>query len=220
MAGKDKLQVGVIGLGKFGYKFGKTLVELGQTVVGVDSDPDKIKRAQQIFTQVYSADATNKKALEQLGMADFSHVLVSVGDSIAASSMISMYLKELGVPMVLVKAVNSDHEKLLRKIGADEVIVPEHHAAREFANRLAVPGFIEHLPFDKDVALKEFPVKNWENMTLRDLDITNRFNVQIIAVRKRGEPKYRYIPKASDTLRAGDTVVVMGLTEHLARLEP
>lgn len=140
------LQAGVIGLGKFGYKFGKTLMELGHTVVGIDVDPDNIKRAQHVFSQVFQADATDKKSLDQMGVGDLTHVLVSVGDSIAASAMISMYLKELGVPVVWVKAINGDHEKLLQKIGVDEVVMPEHLAAKQLANRMAIPGFIELLP--------------------------------------------------------------------------
>ncbi|MDD2318136.1 MAG: NAD-binding protein, partial [Desulfobacterales bacterium] len=108
-----KLRIGVIGLGKFGFRFGAALVQLGHEVVGVDSDPERVRQARHVFTQVYQAEAADKKALEQIGFAELNHVMVSVGDSIAASTMISMYLKEMGIPAVWVKAVNTDHEKLL-----------------------------------------------------------------------------------------------------------
>ena len=215
-----KTQVGVIGLGKFGFKFGQTLINLGQAVLGIDSNPENIKRAQDVFTQVYEADATNKTALEQIGITDFSHVLVSVGDDIAASTMISMYLKELGIPKVWVKAINSDHEKLLKKVGADEVIIPEHLAAKQLANRIAMPGFIEYLPFDASMALKELAVDRWNGKKLRELDLTNRFNVQIIAIKRAKETIFNFIPKAEDILNSGDTVVVIGSTEQLEKLAP
>jgi len=214
----EKLQVGVIGLGKFGYKFGKTLVGLGHAVLGIDIDAENVKRAQQVFTQVFQADAMNKKALEQLGVAYLQHVLVSVGDSIAASTMISMYLKEMGIPKVLVKAINSDHEKLLLKVGVDEVIIPEHLAAKQFANRIANPGFIEYLPFDTTMVIKELLVQQWSGKKLRDLDLTNRYNAQVIAIRKAGGERFKFIPKADDKLESGDTLVVLGHHDKLLQI--
>ncbi|MGD9222660.1 MAG: NAD-binding protein, partial [Desulfobacteraceae bacterium] len=112
-----KPQICVIGLGKFGYKFGVTLINLNYNVIGVDSNPENIQRTQRVFSQVYEADASQKQALEQIGFADISHALVSVGDSLSASAMTVMHLKELKVPNVWAKAVNEDHARLLRKIG-------------------------------------------------------------------------------------------------------
>ena len=105
----QKPQVGVIGLGKFGYTFGMAMLNFGHKVLGIDREPENIQRAQKVFTQVFQADATQKQALEQMGVADMTHVLVSVGNSIAASTMISMYLKELGIKNVWVKAITEDH---------------------------------------------------------------------------------------------------------------
>lgn len=215
-----KLQIGVIGLGKFGFVFGQTLVDLGHNVLGVDMNPDNVRRVQKIFTHVFEADARDKKVLEQLGFRDLSHVLISVGESIAASAMISMYLKEMGIPTVLAKAINTDHEKLLRKIGVDEVIIPEHIAAHQFAQRLAMPGFIEYLPFEENVALKQLTVQRWEGKSLRDIDLTNRYDVQIVAVKKGGETQFRFLPKADDRLATGDILVALGRTEELDKLNP
>jgi len=212
--------IGIIGLGKFGFQFGQTLVELGRKVIGVDSNPENIKRAQHVIPYVYQTDAADKEALQQLGFGDMGHVLVSVGDSIAASSMISMYLKELGVPQVWVKAINSDHQKLLLKIGVDEVFIPEHLAARQLANRVAMPGFISELPFAPDMSIKELVVQRWAGKTLRQIDLTNRFNVQIISIKKRGRHKFSFIPKADLTLEAEDTLMVIGYNVSLAKLDP
>ena len=213
------LQAGVIGLGKFGYKFGKTLMELGHTVVGIDIDPDNIKRAQHVFSQVFQADATDKAALEQMGVADLTHVLISVGDSIAASAMISLYLKELGVEVVWVKAINGDHEKLLHKIGVDEVVMPEHMAAKQLANRMAIPGFIENLPFDKEMVIKELIIDQWAGKTLREMDLTNRYNIQVIATRAAGSEKFKFIPKADQQLNSGDGLVTIGHFEEFDKLQ-
>jgi len=215
-----KLQIGIIGLGKFGLKFGQTLVSLGHEVLGVESDPDKVKSAQHILTQVFQTDAMSREALEQIRIQDLEHVLVSVGDSIAASVMISMYLKELGVPKVWGKATNKDHEKLLYKIGVDEVVIPEFMAAKQIASRIAMPGFIEYMPFDRSIAVKEFTVKRWANKSLKELNLTNTFGIQVIAVRQKGGRKYQHIPRADELFQEGDNFVAIGKISQMAKIAP
>jgi trk system potassium uptake protein TrkA len=214
-----KPQVGVIGLGKFGYKFGITMLNLGHQVLGIDSEPENIQRAQKVFTQVFQADATRKQALEQMGISDMTHILVSVGDSIAASTMISMYLKELGVENVWVKAINEDHAKLLGKIGVDEVVIPEHMAAKQLADRIHMPGLIERLPFDSEMIIREMTIDKFAGKTLRAIDLTNRFNVQVIAIKKDRDSSFEYIPKADDKLYPGDKIVVIGSVKALAGIK-
>lgn len=213
-----KPQVGVIGLGKFGYKFGITLLNLGYKVLGIDSQKENINKAKNTFTQIYETDATQKQALEQIGVSDMSHILVSVGNSISASTMISMYLKELNVQNVWVKAIHEDHAKLLRKVGVDEVIIPEHLAAEQLAYRIDMPGLIEKLPFDPDMAIREMGIDKFAQKTLREIDLTNRYNIQIIAIKRYGESKYRFIPRADDKLSHGDKIIVIGDAEALSKI--
>jgi trk system potassium uptake protein len=213
-----KPQICVIGLGKFGYKFGTSLISLNYKVIGIDSNPDNIQSAQEMFSQVYEADASQKQALEQIGFSDISHALVSVGDSVSASAMTTMYLKELKVPNVWVKAINDDHAKLLRKIGADEVVIPEHIAACQLADSIDMPGIIQRLPFDSGMVIKEITIKTLAGKTLRDIDLTNRFNCQIIAIRKKNEPHFRYIPTADDPLIEGDVVIIIGNEKSLSKI--
>jgi trk system potassium uptake protein TrkA len=217
---ESKLLVGIIGLGKFGFRCGEILTQMGNEVLGVDSDPARVKRAQQVLTQTYEADASDRKVLEQLGFADLSYSLVSVGESIEASVMISMYLKELGTTRVWVKAVSADHEKLLRKIGVDEVILPEIYAARQLALRMAIPGFIDFLPFGENMALREVAVENWAGRSLREIDMTNRFQVQVIALKRAGESRFQFVPGADEPLRKDDMLAIMGSAEKLAALKP
>ncbi|WP_417908729.1 potassium channel family protein [Candidatus Electronema sp. PJ] len=215
-----KLQIGIVGLGKFGLKFGQNLVALGHEVLGVETDPEKVKNAQHILTQVFQTDAMSREALEQIRIQDLEHVLVSVGDSIAASIMISMYLKELGVAKVWAKAINKDHEKLLYKIGVDEVVIPEFMAAKQIASRIAMPGFIEYLSFDRSMAVKEFTIKRWAGKNLKELNLTNSFGIQVIAVRRNGDKKYEYIPKADELFQEGDNFVAIGKIAQMGKITP
>ncbi|MGD8739002.1 MAG: TrkA family potassium uptake protein [Desulfobacterales bacterium] len=214
-----KPQVGVIGLGKFGYKFGMTLLNLGHNVLGIDYQKENINRAKKTFNQVFETDATQKQALEQIGVPDMTHILVSVGNSISASTMISMYLKELSVQNVWVKAIHEDHAKLLKKVGADEVIIPEHLAAEQLAYRIDMPGLIEKLPFDPDMVIREMAIEKLAQKTLREIDVTNRYNIQIIAIKRFGKSKYKFIPRADDNLSRGDKIIVIGDAEVLSKIK-
>ena len=216
----DFIQVGVIGLGKFGYKFGEELISRGVNVLGIDRRPEHVKQANHVFTEVMQADAANKEALVQMGVSELRHVFVSVGDSIAASAMISMYLKELGVPLVWVKAIDENHAKLLKKVGADKVIIPEHMAAKELVNRITIPGFIDVLPFDENVITKEIVIHNWQGQSLKDIRLSNKYAVQAIGLKKKGAANYTFIPQPDYPFQEGDRLMIIGEIHKLAQIKP
>lgn len=216
----DKLEIGVIGLGKFGYFLGQRLMELGHDVVGLDNDPDFVRRAQDDLSRVFQGDGTDRAALEQLGFQNFSHVVVSVGSAMESSILICLHLKELGVENVWVKAMSWEHEKVLTKIGADEVFFPERYGAQQLALRLTHPGLIDYLPFGMGILIQRLIVENWAGQTLRDLDLTNRFRVQIVAIRREDSPSFEFLPRADTKLGKGDELVVFVQEEMLKKIKP
>jgi trk system potassium uptake protein TrkA len=213
-----KKEIAVIGLGKFGFYFAKTLAELGLPVIGIDNHASRVQLAKDDLTKVYRADATKVEALEQLGVAQITHALVSVGSSIAASSMICMYLKELGVGEVWVKAVNPDHQRLLYKVGADRVIIPEQLAAVQLASRAAIPGFLQYASFDSEMSFQEIVVDKWAGRTLKDLDLPNKKKVMVISIRRKDEDHFSFIPDAMYTLEEGDRLIVMRKTNDIEEI--
>ncbi|MFW5487590.1 MAG: potassium channel family protein [Desulfovibrio sp.] len=217
--GQEKYGIGVIGLGKFGFAFGAALAEFHADVMGLDRGADNVDRAKGVLAQVYQGDAMDRKVLEQLGFGDMRHVVVSVGRSIEASTMIVMYLKELGTQSVWVKAISRDHEKLLLKVGADEVVFPEDFAARQLAHKMAVPGLVAYLPVGRDIAVREFVVKGWAGKNLVELDLTNSQKVQVIAIRRKGESEYLFIPDARAPLATGDVLVLIGRSQDMDSLK-
>jgi trk system potassium uptake protein TrkA len=212
-------EFGVVGLGKFGLSLAKSLMHHGQTVVGVDSDPEKVKVASEVLSQAFQAEAVDKVALKQLGLGELPSVIVSTGQSMEASILITLFLKELGCRSVTVKAMSRDHEKVLRKVGADEVIFPERYAAEQLAAKLAVPGLIDYLPLGTNVILKELTVDRWSGKTLRELNLTNSFGIQVVAVRAAAESQFVFVPKADLPLQKGDVLAVIGRGENLIGLE-
>jgi len=216
---KEKLQVGVIGLGKFGLHFAEHLVKFGHEVLGLDSDPDHIKQAQHTLTQVFLTDVREKEVLEQTGIGDLEYVMVSVGDSVSASAMITMFLKELKVKQVWVKARNADHRKLLEKVGADRVVIPEDLAAKQLADRLTHPGFVDYLPFDHNLIIQELTINRSAGQTLRQLALTNHYKIQVIAIRPQNGGKPTFIPSPDEALNAGDILVVIGRRGQLDNIQ-
>ena len=204
-----KQEIVIIGLGKFGLYFASTMVDLGYTVIGIDRSQNRVQAASDKLHQVYKADATSSDALEQIGLSEVSHVLVSVGDAIAASSMIAMFAKEMGVPQVWVKAVSPDHLRLLQKLGVDEVIIPEQMAAVQLASKVAIPGFLQYASFDPEVSFQELAVERWVGKSLRDLDLPRKYQLQVISVKKVDTDKYIYTPDPDYIFRPGDTIIVL-----------
>lgn len=212
-------EFGIVGLGKFGLSLGQALRGHGQTVIGVDSDHEKVKEAAEILDQVYQADAMHKAALQQLGFGELPEVVVSTGHSMEASILIVMFLKELGCRRVTVKAIGLDHEKVLKKVGADKIIFPERYAAEQLAARLAVPGLVDYLPLGRNVVLREFVVEKWEGQTLRNLNLTNVYGMQVVAMRSRDAKEFGFVPRADTVLQKGDVLAAIGRAENLEKLE-
>lgn len=212
-------EFGIVGLGKFGLSLGQALRGHGQTVIGVDSDHEKVKEAAEILDQVYQTDAMHKAALQQLGFGELPEVVVSTGHSMEASILIVMFLKELGCRRVTVKAISLDHEKVLKKVGADKIIFPERYAAEQLAARLAVPGLVDYLPLGRNVVLREFVVEKWEGQTLRNLNLTNVYGMQVVAMRSRDAKEFGFVPRADTVLQKGDVLAAIGRAENLEKLE-
>lgn len=214
-----KIEVGVIGLGKFGYSLAEALKELGHDVVGIDNDMDKVRRAQAILNQVYQADGTDKAALRQLGVQELDYVVVSIGNAMGPSILVAMNLLELEVKKAWIKAMSEEHERVLNRLGVDYVIFPEQDVARQLAHRLAVPGLLEYLPLGSGVMVSEVTVDAWTGKSIRDLALPSTMSVQIVALKQVGEEEFSFVPRAGTILAAGDILVLLGKGEDIASIK-
>lgn len=220
---KATLEIGVIGLGKFGLQLSRTLVELGHSVVGVDTIETRIRQAQDILSQVYIGNATDIAVLQQLRFQDLDCVIVSVGDSMETSLLVTLNLQEVGVRKIWVKAVSLEHKKVLTRLGVDHVILPEHDVATLLAHRLVNPGMLDLLPIgggSGQILLQELTVDQWAGKTLLDLRLANEHGVMVVAIKPANFREYRFVPTAHEVLQQGDKLVVIGRSEDVMRLEP
>ena len=216
---RKKLEVGVIGLGKFGLQLAGTLTELGHRVIGVDTDEQHVQLAQEVLSQVYLADAANRTALEQLRFQDLDAVAVSVGDSMETSILVTLNLQEIGVPKIIVKAVSAAHRKVLKRLGAHHVIQPEADVAIHTAHRLANPGMLDLLPVGGGVLVQENVVDAWEGKSLLSLNLRTNSSILVAAVKHAGENEYRFVPDPNIPFGKGDKILLIGKQDAVLALK-
>lgn len=203
-------QFAIIGLGNFGLNVARTLYQKGHEVIGIDIDKNAVQRANEFTSQAIVADATNKEALAELGLKDVDVAVVALGERLDASILATLYLKELGVKEIIVKAISDDHAKVLEKIGATEVIFPERDMAIKAANRLSSPNLVDYLPLAKDHSIQEFPASNsFVGKPLRDLKLRNKYGVTVIAAKNNITDEVN-IATAEYIVKKDDLLVVIG----------
>ncbi|MDQ6596794.1 TrkA family potassium uptake protein [Bacillus salipaludis] len=204
-----KKSFAVIGLGRFGGSICRTLTEEGIEVLAIDKNEERVNEYSMIASHAAVGDTTDEAVLKSLGIRNFDHVIVAIGDDIQSSILTTLILKELGVPNITVKAQNDYHEKVLRKIGADQVVHPERDMGRRIANNLASNNVLDYLELSDDHSIVEI-VANGKiaEHTIMDLDIRKKYGLNIVAI-KRGE-ELIVSPQAKETLRVNDVLVVIG----------
>lgn len=210
----------VIGLGKFGFHLTKALFEDGHEVIAIDKDKDRVQEMQPFSTQAVVADIAHKEILKTLGIDQMDAVLVSTGEDISSSILVTLYLKELKVKQILVKAMNEDHGKILERIGATEVIYPEKEMALKTARSLSTPNILDFIPMVENYTLVELaPPTAFIGKTLSGLDLRVKHNVYVIGVKEVLTDNFILVPPADFVVKDSDILFVIGHKDNIARLE-
>lgn len=213
-------QYAVIGLGNFGYQVATLLYDKGNDVLAIDRDESKIQRIKDRVTQAVVANVTKKEALAQLITSDIDVVVVSLGDRIEASIMTTLYLKELEVKNIIVKASSDEQAKVLNMVGATEIIFPEREIANKLANTLANPNVVDYLPLASGYSIIEVaPPKDFLGHSLMELQLPSRYNIQIIAIKDVLTDTINFIPSANHKFKDSDMLILVGKNENLKRFE-
>ncbi len=207
----------VIGLGKFGATVVRTLHERGHEVVAIDRDRTRVQEIRDSSTQAIEANCTDQDTLRALGLRDADAVVVSLGEQMDASILVTLYLRELGLKEIVVKAVSEDHGKILHLIGATEIVHPERDTARRVARGLGLRSIVEYLPLAADSSLVEVQVPaEFVGKTLAELEIRKRYQVLVVAI-KRGEGLL-IATGGDERLLAGDILVLVGKDSDLDKV--
>ncbi|WP_027626875.1 potassium channel family protein [Clostridium lundense] len=213
-----KKQFAVIGLGRFGTSVAKTLYALGNDVLAVDSDEDMVQNISDSVTHSVQADGTDENSLRSLGIRNFDVAVVTIGSDLQASVMATLLLKELGVKYIIAKANNELHAKVLYKIGADRVVLPERDMGVRVAHNLVSSNILDYIELSPDYSIAEIvSPKEWHGKNLKQLSVRANYGINVVAIKKDND--INVSPNAEDIIEPGDIVVAIGGAEELSRLE-
>jgi trk system potassium uptake protein TrkA len=205
----------VVGLGRFGGAIAETLVELGREVLAVDSDHKIVQSYAGRLTHVVEADSTNEEALRQIGAQDFHCAVVAIGTNIEASILTTSVLVDLGLRKIWAKAISVPHGRILERVGATRVVLPEHEMGERVAHLVAGRA-LNYIEFEDGFALVETkPPREYVGRTLGEAGIRKAHGVTVVCIKRRGEG-FSYAT-ADTVLDADDLLIVAGETELAER---
>lgn len=206
--GKKHTDFAVLGLGRFGMSIVQTLAETDVNVLVCDKDEAKLQQAVDYATHMVQADIADEHALEKLGLGNFDVVILAMGEDFEASLTAAMIAKEQGARHIIVKARNNRQKTILKSIGINEVILPEHEMGAKLARRLSGSNIMDILEESNAYTIAEMrPMEQWIDKTVQQADIRRKHHLTVLAMRRDDKLK---IPVQPDTLITnGDILIVL-----------
>lgn len=215
---KTKKTYAVFGLGRYGTAVAKELVENGMEVIAVDSEPRIVNNAVAYLPVCKCADVTDAEVISRLGIGNIDTVIVCMASNLEASVMAVTLCKEAGVKNVIVKCANDMHQKILLRVGADEVVFPENESGIRLAKNLLSSGFIDMISLSKDVSMVEIDVKDeWYGKNLIELNLRKKYGFNVVAIKKGENVDVNINPE--QVLDAKMTLIVIANTNKLGKLK-
>lgn len=212
---KGSDSVVVIGLGRFGASVAEALVELGHDVLAIDSDAETVQSLSGALPHVVQADATDSESLKQLGVGDFAHAVVSIGQNLEASVLTVLNLSQLGMKDIWAKANNPPHGRIAERVGAHHVVYPEADMGERVAH-LVTGKMIDFIEFDDGFAIaKTRAPRETLGKTLTESAVRQRHSVTVVGIKRRHQD-FIYA-KADTVVQAGDLLIVAGTTREVER---
>lgn len=214
---KSKREYVVIGLGRFGSSVARQLELNGCEVLAIDSDPTLVQKIAGDVTYAMTGDVTKEETLAEIGIRNFDGAVIAMASSMEASVLTTIWAKEQGVPMVMAKAYNALQEKILKRVGADVVVLPEKEMGEHIANRLAFGELFDSIEITDEYSIIDIEIPEaWEGKNLIKLDLRKRYGINVIGLKI--DDTLNMLPSAEQPLNAGETLVVIGRNDMLKKL--
>ena len=208
----------VVGLGRFGSEAARQLSKLGCEVLAMDVHSDLVQQISAEVTHAVVGDAQDKEVLRALGVRNMDCAIIAIGGDLSASVLATMNLKELGIPCVVCKAHDETHRRVLEKLGADRVVIPEQENAARLAKSLSSPNVLDYIELSDEYGIIELPAPAvWQGKTLMELNIRAKLGINVLAIRRDG--KINVSPGAGFTFLSGDVAVVLGDSLALSKVQ-
>lgn len=213
-----KKSYAVFGLGRYGTAVAKELVENGAEVLAVDINQDIVDEASAEIPYCKCADITDPEVIRQLGIANVDVVIIAMATNLEASVMATMLCKEIGVKTVIAKCANKMNYKILSKIGADQVVLPESESGIRLAKNLLSSGFVDIIELSKDVSMIELDVRpEWEGKNLIELNLRQKYSINVAAVIEDKNVSVNIDPK--QPLKKSMKLIVIANRAKLSKLK-
>lgn len=211
----------VFGLGAFGHELCRVLAEKGGKVIAFDNRPEPVERIKDSVSQVLVLDSTDEDALRGAPLENVDIAIVAIGDDVEASILTTALLKSIGIPYIIARAVTEIHMRVLRQIGANEVINLEIEEGQRVASRLLTTEVLETIPVTEDYSIVELYVpETMVGKSLERLNLRQEYNVNVIAIERfktsvdeEGNPVKEervILPTKDDVLLTDDILIVVG----------
>jgi trk system potassium uptake protein len=205
----------VIGLGRFGSAVARSLVELGHDVLAIDKHADIVQQHADHLQHVVQADSTDIEALKQIGVGEFRHAIVSIGENLEASVLTVLNLSQIGIKDIWAKAINPQHGRIAERVGAHHVIYPETDMGERVAH-LVTGKMIDFIQFEDDFAIaKTRAPAETHGKTLTDSGVRTKHGVTVVGIKRR-HLDFIYA-KADTQVQPGDLLIVAGPTRQIER---
>ena len=208
----------VLGLGRYGTAVARELVDNGCEVIAIDLDQKLVNDAAAYIPICKCADVTDPEVLERLDIGSVDTVIISMASNLEASVMAVTLCKEAGVKTVIAKSANEMHQKILLRVGADQVVFPENESGIRLAKNLLSSGFIDMISLSKDVSMVELDVKGeWVGKNLIELNLRKKYGFNVVAIKNRDRVGVNIDPEKP--LSADDNLIVIANVSSLAKFK-
>ena len=215
---KSKKTYAVFGLGRYGIAVAKELVENGMEVIAIDTEESIVNDAIAYIPVCKCADVTDAEVISRLGIGNIDTVVICMAGNLEASVMAVTLCKEAGVKTVIAKCANEMQQKILLRVGADQVVFPEKESGIRLAKNLLSSGFIDMLSLSSDVSVVEIDVKKeWRGKNLIELNLRKKYGFNIVAVKKGEKVNVNINPE--QVLDGESSLIIIVNTSKLSKLK-
>ncbi len=213
-------RVVVIGLGIFGSNIARDLFENGFDVIAIDKNKEAIQKIKNYSTKAILADGTDKEVMDEIGMHEDDIAIISFGEDLASSTLITLHLKQLKIKNIIVKAPNEEHKMILEKVGATDVIIPEMDVAKKVAKSIISPNVMDYIPLSEDYMILEMaPPNSFLGKTIAELQLRGKYNIEVIAVRDVVSGNIHMVPQADFIIKDGEVLIVIGKEADIRKIK-
>ena len=214
------------GYGRVGRQVAREFANDGVPFVIIEQEPETVEGCVEEGYFVLLGEASDDDVLEEAGVRRAGGLVAAV-DSDADNVFVVLSARKLNPKLYIVARASSDESAAKLEIaGADRTLSPYAVGGRRLASLATQPLVVDFLDIVTrgqegiEFRLEEFRVPGGSfvaDQTIGELRIGERAGAMILAVRSE-EGRFDTTPSASDRLRAGDTLIVLGTREQIKRL--